>query len=112
VYLSREQALARTLEEDNARLSKRAAELEESNAAAAAAAATASADGAGSPGEDGEDGWEVVGEGERDRARLEEVRAFSGRTLSQVYMYFLDFMDPFDRRLPKRSTFYLAPTPT
>lgn len=73
-----QQALARNLEEDNARLSKRAAELEDSGTAAAAAAAAPANGTTSSVGEEGqgqgqEDGWEVVGEGEHDRARLEEV---------------------------------------
>ena len=72
-HLRLQQALAQTLEEDNARLSKRAAELEDSSAAAPADGTS----GSGVEGQGQEDGWEVVGEGEHDRARLEEVRMFT-----------------------------------
>lgn len=72
-----QQGVSRTLEEENARLSKRAAELEELSNSAATVRATgaASSEQEEAAGENGEDGWEVVGEGDREKARLEEVRA-------------------------------------
>ncbi|CAM9539069.1 unnamed protein product, partial [Ectocarpus fasciculatus] len=71
--VTRLQTLARTLEKDNARLSRRTAELE----------TTASANSSGK-GEGEEDGWEVVGEGEHDRARLEETLAETKQDLDKA----------------------------
>lgn len=67
------------MEEDNARLSKRAAELEDSIAAADADVPANGMANSGGEGQGQQDGWEVVGEGEHDRARLEEVRLRSRR---------------------------------
>ncbi|CAM9543030.1 unnamed protein product, partial [Ectocarpus sp. 13 AM-2016] len=71
--VTRLQTLARTLEEGNARLSRRTAELEN----------TASANSSGK-GEGEEEGWEVVGEGEHERARLEETLAATKKDLEKA----------------------------